>query len=160
MTYHLINEFQEIIGFEIKDNFVVRVDFNPLKKENDIPTEFSEIVKKDLSDFLSRKTTTLDFPTRLQMTSFQNKVIHALRLIPYGKTVSYQDIANLVGKPNAARAVGNACANNPIPIYYPCHRVIKKNGDLGGFSGGEGIKKWLLSLENSIQICETLTQKE
>jgi len=67
--------------------------------------------------------------------------------IPYGKTRSYQDIAIEIGKPNAVRAVGAANSRNPLPIVIPCHRVIGKNGNLTGFSGGLKVKTFLLKLE-------------
>lgn len=67
--------------------------------------------------------------------------------IPYGEVRTYKDIAKLIGKPLASRAVGNALGRNPIPILVPCHRVIASNGTLGGYSSGLKIKKTLLSLE-------------
>jgi len=75
-----------------------------------------------------------------------------MSLIPYGKTVSYQELGKMVGLQNGSRAIGNACANNPLPLIFPCHRVIRKNGDLGGFSGGIEVKRKLLSLENHTRI--------
>ena len=71
----------------------------------------------------------------------------ALLKIPYEKTKSYGEIAKEIGLPNGARAVGNACGKNPIPIIIPCHRVIAGNGSLGGYTGGIGIKKRLLRIE-------------
>ncbi|GAI87660.1 unnamed protein product, partial [marine sediment metagenome] len=69
------------------------------------------------------------------------------RLIPYGETRSYAWVAKQVGKPKAARAVGQAMGSNPLPIIIPCHRVITSNGKLGGFGGGLEMKRQLLSLE-------------
>ena len=83
-------------------------------------------------------------------TDFQKKVWNALLDIPYGTTVSYQQIAEHISSPKACRAVGGAVGRNPIPIIIPCHRVIGKNGDLTGFSSGLDIKKYLLSLEKII----------
>jgi len=80
-------------------------------------------------------------------TEFQAKTWKKLTAIPYGKTRSYQWLAKTVGKPSASRAVGNANGKNPIPIIVPCHRVIRKNGDLGGFTGGLRFKRLLLDLE-------------
>jgi len=84
-------------------------------------------------------------------TKFQQLVWNEIEKIPYGETRSYKDIAVLIGKPRAARAVANACAKNPIPIKRPCHRVICSNGQLGGYSGPGGIetKKKLLEQESS-----------
>ena len=82
-------------------------------------------------------------------TPFQRAVWKELLGIPYGKTVTYKDVAEGVGKPGAARAVGNAVGANPIPIVIPCHRVLASNG-LGGYSGGIDIKKDLLRVEGAI----------
>ena len=81
-------------------------------------------------------------------TVFEKSVWDITRSIPYGETRSYRWVANRVGKPNAARAVGQAMARNRIPIIVPCHRVVSSNGDLGGFGGGLELKRRLLELES------------
>ncbi len=90
-------------------------------------------------------------PTRLQLylsgTNFQIKVWEALLRIPAGAVASYEDIAARIGRPSAARAVSNAVAHNPIPVIIPCHRVIRKGGDLGGYHYGTARKKALLGWE-------------
>jgi O-6-methylguanine DNA methyltransferase len=78
---------------------------------------------------------------------FRQAVWEALRTIPYGETRTYGEVAKMVGNPRAARAVGQACGENPLPIFVPCHRVIGHNGKLVGFTGGIHIKKALLDLE-------------
>jgi O-6-methylguanine DNA methyltransferase len=80
-------------------------------------------------------------------TTFYVRVWQELRRIPYGETVSYQRLARFLGKPQAARAVGQACGANPLPLIIPCHRVIAANGSLGGFSSGLHRKRWLLEHE-------------
>ena len=70
------------------------------------------------------------------MTSFQSQCYKALKQIPSGKVISYSGLAEMVGRPKAHRAVGNAMNNNPFAPEVPCHRVVKSNGDLGGFSSG------------------------
>lgn len=84
-------------------------------------------------------------------TDFQKKVWNEIDKIPYGKTVTYKDIAKKIGRPNASRAVANACGKNPTPITRPCHRVICSNGDIGGYSalGGTEAKRRLLKKESS-----------
>ncbi len=77
---------------------------------------------------------------------FGRKVWGRMRLIPFGETMTYGDLADSIGAPGACRAVGNACGANPLPLLIPCHRVVGKGG-LGGFSAGLGWKKFLLSLE-------------
>ena len=83
----------------------------------------------------------------LRGTNFQIKVWEALLRIPRGAVVSYGDIANHLGMPSAARAVGNAIANNPIPVLIPCHRVIRKVGDFGAYRWGSARKKAMLGWE-------------
>ena|SRR6266705_1530266 len=85
----------------------------------------------------------------LQGTDFQKKVWTALRNIPYGETISYKELAEIVGSPKAVRAVGAANGANPIPIIIPCHRVIGHDGSLTGFGGGLPLKKQLLELESN-----------
>ena len=84
-------------------------------------------------------------------TDFQKRVWEEIDKIPYGKTTTYKEIAKKIGKPNASRAVANACGKNPTPIKRPCHRVICANGSLGGYSapGGANEKKRLLDLEKN-----------
>ncbi len=86
----------------------------------------------------------------LSGTKFQIKVWEEIKKIPKGKTRSYQEIAVSIGKPNSARAVANACGKNPYPITIPCHRVIKSNGDLGGYSAKGGVKKKRILLSQEI----------
>lgn len=100
-----------------------------------------------LTEFLDGKRTNFNLKLAPKGTPFQEKVWFELLKIPYGKTVSYHDMALILGHPNASRAVGMANNKNPIPIFIPCHRVIGKNGNLTGYSGGLNCKKFLLTLE-------------
>src|SRR6056297_4265802 len=84
-----------------------------------------------------------------QGTDFQKNVWRALLTIPYGACCSYSDVAKQIGLPTAVRAVANAIGANPLLMVIPCHRVIRKNGELGGFSAGLDLKKRLLELERS-----------
>lgn len=86
----------------------------------------------------------------LRGTPFQQQVWQALQTIPYGKTVSYSDVAEKIGRKKAVRAVANAIGNNPVLIIVPCHRIIGKNGKLTGFRGGLPLKEKLLALEGVI----------
>jgi len=74
-------------------------------------------------------------------TEFQKKVWNAIDKIPSGHTITYKQLAEFIGNPNAYRAVANACAKNPKPIKTPCHRVISSDGSIGGYSGKGGIRK-------------------
>lgn len=89
----------------------------------------------------------------IQATAFQDQVWSRIRLIPAGETVTYRDIAEDIGKPSSSRAVANACAANPEPISTPCHRVIRSDGQIGGYSGPGGTsgKEVLLAVEKRIK---------
>ena len=105
-------------------------------------------IKNDIKRYFSGKHVSFKkYALDLKGTDFQKKVWRALAHIPYGKVLTYKQIAEKIGAPNAFRAVGSACGANDLPIIIPCHRVIASNGGLGGFSGGLKIKKHLLKLE-------------
>jgi AraC family transcriptional regulator of adaptative response/methylated-DNA-[protein]-cysteine methyltransferase len=89
----------------------------------------------------------LDLPLDIRATAFQQKVWAALRKIPYGSTRSYQAVARSIGSPTATRAVARACATNPVALVIPCHRVVREDGDLGGYRWGTERKKVLLERE-------------
>jgi O-6-methylguanine DNA methyltransferase len=100
--------------------------------------------------FAAKPVSFEDLPLDLQGSPFHLQVWRELRKIPPGETVSYQELARRLGKPKAARAVGQACGANPIPLIVPCHRVIAANGTLGGFSSGLDRKRWLLQHEKEV----------
>ena len=102
-------------------------------------TDLIKETKRQLDEYFAGKRKEFDIPTRLEGTEF--------RKIPYGKTVTYKDIAEAVGCPKGFRAVGLANNRNPISIIYPCHRVIGSNGSLTGYGGGLDVKEKLLELE-------------
>ncbi len=100
-----------------------------------------------LQEYFAGERTEFDLPLELEGTPFQKDVWLALAEIPYGKTVSYAELADMVGRPSAFRAVGQANGANPIPIVLPCHRVIASGGGIGGYGGGLDMKRRLLALE-------------
>lgn len=129
--------------------------FEELKKKKDVELVKSEAkfagLKKQLNQYLSGKK--VRFSEKLDLSSgtpFQQRVWKKMLKVPFGKTISYKKLASLVGNPEKARAVGNACATNPVSIIVPCHRIIKSDGGLGGYGGGIELKKRLLKLEKSI----------
>jgi AraC family transcriptional regulator of adaptative response/methylated-DNA-[protein]-cysteine methyltransferase len=91
----------------------------------------------------------LDLPLDIRSTAFQRQVWEKLRAIPYGQTVSYGDVAKSLGKPGAVRAVGRACATNPVALVIPCHRVVREDQSLGGYRWGLDRKKRLLDHERT-----------
>ena len=100
-----------------------------------------------LSEYFAGKRNSFDIPLSLKGTEFQKNVWNALLQIPYGKTISYAQLAKKVNNPKACRAVGSANGKNPVAIIIPCHRVIAANGSLGGYAYGLETKKQLLELE-------------
>ncbi len=108
-----------------------------------------ESVRKELLEYLDHTRTTFDIPYFLKGTPFQLAVWRELERIPYGKTITYGEIAKRLGKENAARAVGNACHCNPISILVPCHRVISASGNLTGYAGGVAVKERLMKGERN-----------
>ena len=92
-------------------------------------------------------------------TNFQWKVWQALRAIPVGQTRSYQEIAQAIGQPTAARAVAQACATNPVAVFIPCHRVVRNNGQLGGYHWGIERKQQLLANEHAFPSASTSNGK-
>ena len=101
--------------------------------------------------YLADPRLAIDVPLDLRLArGFQREVLDTLRGVPRGETVSYGELAEMVGRPGAARAVGGAMARNPVPFFVPCHRVLAAGGRLGGFGGARkalDIKRWLLAQE-------------
>ena len=110
-------------------------------------TELMRLCEKELNDYFEGKLQNFTVPICAKGTAFREEVWEALKRIPYGETVSYKDIAVMLGKPKALRAVGGANHNNPISIIIPCHRVVGADGSLTGYGGGLKAKQWLLDLE-------------
>jgi methylated-DNA-[protein]-cysteine S-methyltransferase len=103
-----------------------------------------------LTDYFAGQLKIFNVPLDLVGTEFQKKVWQQLLKIPYGKTISYAELAKRVGNASASRAVGSANGKNPVSVIVPCHRVIASDGGLGGYSGGLPVKSYLLNLEEAI----------
>ena len=109
-------------------------------------------IEKELAGYLSGKIKEMNLePVYLYGTDFEKKIWETARKIPYGHVASYKEIAENAGYPNAFRAAGTALGNNPLMLIVPCHRVIRSNGEIGYFGGGEEIKLMLLDLEQPRQ---------
>lgn len=105
---------------------------------------------KELTEYFAGKRTQFDVPLNPTGTEFQKAVWKELSRIPYGETISYQELANRIKNPKAVRAVGAANGKNPLWMIVPCHRVIGKNGSMTGYAGGISLKKKLLLLESGL----------
>jgi methylated-DNA-[protein]-cysteine S-methyltransferase len=128
-----------------EEGAIVALDWG--RKSGGEATALLALARAQLGDYFSHKINNFDLPLRPEVSPFQARVLRVMQEIPYGKTKSYGDLAGWVS--SSARAVGRACGANPIPIIIPCHRVIAKTGDLGGYSGlgGTRTKKVLLAHE-------------
>ncbi|WP_432412204.1 methylated-DNA--[protein]-cysteine S-methyltransferase [Rasiella sp. SM2506] len=104
-----------------------------------------------IQQYFSKKRTAFDLKLAPKGTEFQQKVWKELQTIPYGKTTSYQQMANQLGDPKVIRAAASANGKNPISILIPCHRVIGSDGSLTGYAGGLLRKKWLLAHESPVR---------
>jgi methylated-DNA-[protein]-cysteine S-methyltransferase len=114
-------------------------------------------VRAQLAEYFAGTRREFTVPIRLDGTPFQRQVWRELLRIPFGKTISYAQLAQRIGKPGASRAVGNANSRNPISIIVPCHRVIGADGKLTGYAGGIANKDWLLAWERRGQALEAQT---
>ena len=113
-------------------------------------SEILQASEAQLAEYFAGTRTSFDLPLAPQGTAFQLQVWHELARIPFGATISYAQLAQRIGKPEAVRAVGAANGRNPLPIVLPCHRVIGADGALVGFGGGLPTKQFLLRLEGAL----------
>lgn len=114
--------------------------------------KFLDIFEEQIEEYFNQERGCLSVPIDIQVSGFTAEVIERLREITYGRTLSYGTFAALLGHPSAARAVGSACASNPVPLILPCHRVIRSDGSYGEYIGGVETKKYLLDFE--YQACQ------
>ncbi len=137
------------VGFGAEDDRLVaelRKDYPAAEIKRD--RVFSRWVNAIIAN-LNGQQLQLDLPLDVQGTAFQQQVWNALRQIPYGQTKTYGEIAKSLGKPDAARAVGRACATNPVSIVIPCHRAVGSDGSLTGYYWGVALKEKLLAKEQA-----------
>jgi methylated-DNA-[protein]-cysteine S-methyltransferase len=133
----------------------VESDYGPVMEEDledegyavEVDETKTACVRKELSEYANGKRKTFDVPLAFAGSAWQKAVWMELTHIPFGETRSYGQIADALGRPGAARAVGSANARNVLPVVVPCHRVIAADGTLGGFNGGLHLKERLLEHE-------------
>ncbi len=136
-----------VLEIELKNDIVLGLKVvESCDNVSEVTGYFAEVAKQ-LDEYFAGKRTKFELNISPKGTEFQKKVWKKLLKIPYGKTMSYQEIAEAIGNPNAQRAVGSACNKNPILLIIPCHRVLSKTGKLTGFACGVDRKEQLLKLE-------------
>lgn len=109
-----------------------------------------DLIARELDEYFAGDRRSFDVPLDLSLSAgFRQTVQRYLPQIDYGRTQTYKQVAERVGNPKAVRAVGTACATNPLPVVVPCHRVLRTDGTLGGYIGGEAAKTTLLDLERA-----------
>jgi len=126
---------------------ITQVIFSGAKKGHVKTNDITDACKKQLAEYFAGKRKNFDLPLDQQGTVFQKSVWDCLTKIPFGKTLSYSEIAEQLHNPKAVRAVGGANGRNPISLIVPCHRVIGASGTLTGYAGGIERKLWLLQHE-------------
>ena len=145
MTAHGLVSLQFV---DTEDEFRTRIE----QRRIVYAPEKLEEATQQVGEYLSGKRKAFQLPVDLSgMTPFQQTVLNEVSKVPRGEVVTYGDLARRIGKPRAARAVGQALGSNPVPIVVPCHRVIASDGSLGGYSGRRGVetKEALLMLEGA-----------
>jgi len=139
-------------GSDVNSAAICGVFFDTDSAPNGYEKKETPLIKKaarQFGEYFDGKRKSFNLPLCLRGTDFQIKVWNALQRIPYGKTISYGELAAIIGNPKASRAVGMANNRNPIPIIVPCHRVIGHDGSLTGYAGGLKLKRLLLELEKN-----------
>ena len=140
------------------DRGLARIHFDPEGQEDELARVFGrrvlrspiDDVRRELDEYFEGSRREFDLPLDLRVASFNAEVLAELARVPYGVTTTYGTLADKVGHPRAARAVGTVMNRNPIPIVLPCHRVVGANGSLTGYAGGLDRKLQLLQLEGAI----------
>jgi methylated-DNA-[protein]-cysteine S-methyltransferase len=139
------------IGIVERDGCIKRVYITDAMPEEEVyETPLLKEAARQLEGYFAGELKEFTLPLSPEGTEFMKRVWAALCDIPYGKTASYKDIAEKIGAPKAARAVGLANNRNPIPVIIPCHRVIGADGSLTGYAGGLDMKQKLLDLEKRL----------
>jgi len=139
------------IHISSEDGKITAVEFRAAELERNCPESLIEKqCASELAEYFAGKRTEFTFPMEQPGTEFQKRVWDELVKIPFGKTISYHELAVRLGDPKCIRAAGTANGKNNIAIIVPCHRVIGSDGSLTGYAGGMDKKEWLLRLEGSL----------
>jgi methylated-DNA-[protein]-cysteine S-methyltransferase len=137
------------IGIRTDDRQILEIELGTDWKSDEQPSALAQVLMRELDQYFLGRLHQFTIPFPIRGTPFKQSVLRALLEIPYGETVSYQDVAKKIGNPKACRAVGTACATNDLPLVIPCHRVIKSDHSVGRFGNSPRTKQWLIDLEKS-----------
>lgn len=140
-----IPQRRALTGRRLRDAFGAEI--------SDGQSDINERAAVMLDEYFAGRRQSFDIPLAFRGSELRCKVWEALRTIPYGTTVSYSDVASMVGRPDAVRAVASAVAANPLSIFIPCHRVISRSGRIGDYAGTTAAKIHLLTLEKQSKQC-------
>lgn len=149
-----VNYLKTFIGtlkITVKHDKLISINYCKKRIEKEINKPISKSMKtvlSQLNEYFNKKRKQFNIPLELRGTQFQRDIYKTLSKVEYGKTISYKELAEKSGHPKAYQAVGTAMKKNKIAIIIPCHRVIKSDGSLGNYTGGQGKKEKLLKLEN------------
>ena len=132
-----------------ENGFITNVSFEEPEKDGSGSSLVLDACVLQLEAFFKGRRTAFDLPLKPKGTAFQQSVWNELQNIPFGRTISYMDMAKRLGEPKVIRAASSANGKNPITIIIPCHRVIGSDGSLTGYAGGLKRKQWLLEHESS-----------
>jgi O-6-methylguanine DNA methyltransferase len=132
----------------------IKLSFHPnfsVEFSSEISNDLQDKIKQWLESYSYGKTKEIDFLPRQNLPTFTKKVLTALAAVPFGKVITYSNLASLAGCKTASRAVGTICRKNLFPLLIPCHRVIRSNGHIGNFAFGLSLKEALLEFEQTIR---------
>jgi len=135
------------IGANLQDSAIVYIHFGEMDKGVFKETALLKKAENQIKLYFQGELKEFQLPLSHSGTKFQNNVWETLKNIPYGKVISYKQLAEKSGYKNAYRAVGSANNKNPLPIIIPCHRVVNHNGEPGGFAPGLNVKRKLFAVE-------------
>ena len=137
-----------LLEISADDSFINAVHFCDERSKEETPSPLTNLCAKELKEFFAGKRKEFSVPLQPAGTAFQIQVWNELQKIPFGKTISYMELARRLGDEKKIRAAGTANGRNPIPVIIPCHRVIGSDGSLVGYGGGLPKKKWLIEFES------------
>ncbi|MBA8667469.1 methylated-DNA--[protein]-cysteine S-methyltransferase [Holosporaceae bacterium 'Namur'] len=142
----LLSDSENITGiYFVKEKYIPQLE---LEWQNDSEPEILKLAEKQLKEYSYGNRREFEIPySFIKFTEFQRRVWEEVSKIPYGKTITYKELANNLGAPNSIRAIAAAVGRNPISLVVPCHRVIGSNNSLTGYAGGIELKHSILTLE-------------